>query len=126
MKFEVKSEILGFENLKEIELTKIDDLFSTLRSTKDENISFTVVNPHLLRDYSFEISDEVEKVLDIKNEDDLMVLNIVLIQNPLDTSKINFLAPLVFNKANKTMAQFILEVNNNQNYGLSESLKTYL
>jgi flagellar assembly factor FliW len=126
MTFEVKSEILGFENLKELKLTKIDEMFSTLSSTKDENISFTVVDPHKLREYNFDISDEVEKTLAITDEEELMVYNIVLIQNPLDTSKINFLAPLVFNKANNTMAQTVLEVNNHQEYGLSESLKTYL
>jgi flagellar assembly factor FliW len=126
MTFEVKSEILGFENLKELKLTKIDEMFSTLSSTKDENISFTVVDPHKLREYNFDISDEVEKTLAITDEEELMVYNIVLIQNPLDTSKINFLAPLIFNKANNTMAQTVLEVNNHQEYGLSESLKTYL
>jgi len=126
MTFEVKSEILGFENLKELKLTKIDDLFSTLSSTQDENISFTVVDPHKLREYNFDISDEVEKRLNITDENELMVFNIVLIQNPLETSKINFLAPLIFNKTNNTMAQTVLEVNNHQEYGLSESLKTYL
>ena len=126
MTFEVKSEILGFENIKELKLSNIDELFSTLSSTQDENISFTVVNPHKLREYNFDISDEVAKTLNITDEKELMVYNIVLIQNPLDTSKINFLAPLIFNKVNNTMAQTVLEVNNHQEYGLSESLKTYL
>ncbi len=126
MTFEVKSEILGFENLKELKLTKIDEMFSTLSSIDDENISFTVVDPHKLREYNFNISDEVEKTLAITDENELMVYNIVLIQNPLDNSKINFLAPLIFNKVNNTMAQTVLEVNNHQEYGLSESLNTYL
>jgi len=126
MTFEVKSEILGFENIKELKLTNIDELFSTLSSVEDENISFTVVNPHKLREYNFDISDEVAKRLNITDENELMVYNIVLIQNPLDTSKINFLAPLIFNKVNNTMAQTVLEVNNHQEYGLSESLNTYL
>jgi len=126
MTFKVKSEILGFENLKELELTKVDDLFSTLRSTEDKNISFTIVNPHVLREYTFDISQEVEERLEIKNEEDLMVYNIVVIQNPLDESRINFLAPLIFNKANNTMAQTILDVNDNQNFGLDEILKTYI
>lgn len=126
MTFKVKSEILGFENMKELELTKVDELFSTLRSTEDNNISFTIVNPHALREYTFDISQEVEERLEIKNEEDLMVYNIVVIQNPLDESRINFLAPLIFNKANNTMAQTILDVNDNQNFGLDEILKTYI
>lgn len=126
MKFEVKSEILGFENIKEVELTKIDEMFSSLRSTTDENISFTVIDPHMLREYNFDISSEVEKVLDIKDEENLMVYNIVVIQNPLESSLINFLAPLIFNKDNNTVAQTVLEANDHQQYGLTESLKTYL
>ena len=126
MKFEVKSKILGFDNIKEVELSKIDELFSSLRSTDDEKISFTVINPHALREYNFDISSEVENILDIKNEEDLMVYNLVVIQNPLEESRINFLAPLIFNKANNTMAQTILEVNDNQQFGLDESLKAFI
>jgi flagellar assembly factor FliW len=124
MKFEVKSEILGFENIKEVELKEIDELFSTLRSS--ENISFTLVNPNRLRDYSFEISSATEALLEIKDEKDLMVFSVVVIQNPLDDSKINFQAPLIFNKANNTMAQDVLGLQKYPQFGLSESLKSFI
>jgi flagellar assembly factor FliW len=124
MKFEVKSEILGFENIKEVELKEIDELFSTLRSS--ENISFTLVNPNRLRDYSFEVSNAMEALLEIKDEKDLMVFNVVVIQNPLDDSKINFQAPLIFNKANNTMAQDVLGLQKYPQFGLSESLKSFI
>lgn len=124
MKFEVKSEILGFENIKEVELSQIDELFSTLRL--DENISFTLINPNRLREYSFEISNATEALLDIKDESDLMVFNVVVIQNPLDESKINFQAPLIFNKANNTMAQDVLSLLNYPQFGINESLKTFI
>jgi flagellar assembly factor FliW len=124
MKFEVKSEILGFENIKEVELKEIDELFSTLRSS--ENISFTLVNPNRLRDYSFEISSATEALLEIEDENDLMVFNVVVIQNPLDDSKINFQAPLIFNRANNTMAQDVLGLQKYPQFGLSESLKSFI
>jgi flagellar assembly factor FliW len=124
MKFEVKSEILGFENIKEVELKEIDELFSTLRS--NESISFTLVNPNRLRDYSFEVSSATEALLEIEDENDLMVFNVVVIQNPLDDSKINFQAPLIFNKANMTMAQDVLGLQKYPQFGLSESLKTFI
>lgn len=125
MKFEVKSEILGFENIKEVELNEIDELFSTLRSCEDNDISFTLVNPNRLREYEFDVSSSTEALLDIKDEKDLLVYNIVVIQNPLDESKINFLAPLIFNKANNTVAQEVLGVQNYPNFGFDESLKTF-
>ncbi len=124
MKFEVKSEILGFEDIKEVELNEIDELFSTLRASNND-ISFTLVNPNRLREYEFEVSSATEALLDIKDENDLLVYNIVVIQNPLDESKINFLAPLVFNKANSTVAQEVLGVEKYPQFGFDESLKTF-
>ncbi len=125
MKFEVKSEILGFEDIKEVELSEIDELFSTLRSSDKDEISFTLVNPNRLREYEFEVSSATAALLDIKDEKDLLVYNIVVIQNPLDESKINFLAPLIFNKANNTVAQEVLGIEKYPNFGFDESLKTF-
>ncbi len=125
MKYEVKSAILGFENIKEVELKDVDDLFSTLRASGDDKISFTLVNPHKLREYNFDISNDVEKLLDIKDEKDLLVYNIVVLQSPLDESKINFQAPLIFNKKNMTVAQEVLGIQNYSQFGFDESLKTF-
>jgi len=125
MKFKVKSEILGFENIKEVELKEVDDLFSTLRSSAGDDISFTLVNPHQLREYDFDVSSEVEELLAIKDEKDLLVYNILVLQSPLDESKINFQAPLIFNKVNMTVAQEVLGIQNYPQYGFDESLKTF-
>ena len=125
MKFEVKSEILGFEDIKEVELNEVDELFSTLRTPIDDKISFTLVNPHKLREYNFDVSSSVEKLLDIKDEKDLLVFNILVLQSPLDESKINFQAPLIFNKKNMTVAQEVLGIQNYPQYGFDESLKTF-
>jgi len=126
MKYEVKSKIAGFEDITELELVQVDELFSTLHATQQEGISFTVVNSQLLRGYDFEISDEVVKALDIKSVDDLMVYNMVIIQDPLENSKVNFLAPLILNKANNTMTQSLIEVNDEENFGYDERLKDYI
>jgi len=126
MTFTVKSEILGFENINELEFKKVDDLFSTLRSTTGEEISFTLVNPHQLREYDFEISAATEALLEIQDEKDLEVYNILVLQSPLDESIINFQAPLIFNKANMTMAQEVLGIQNYPQYGFDESLKTFI
>jgi flagellar assembly factor FliW len=125
MTFEVKSEILGFENIKEVELKEVDTLFSTLRSTQSDDISFTLVKPNLLREYSFEISTSTQALLDVQNEEDIEVYNIVLLQNPLDESKINFQAPLIFNKTNGLVAQEVLGLHRYPEFGLDESLKSF-
>jgi flagellar assembly factor FliW len=71
--------------------------------------TFTLINPYALRDYSFDIPKDVKVLLDINENSNILIYNIVVLHNPITDSVINFKAPLIFNKDNATMAQFILE-----------------
>ncbi|MBD3798587.1 flagellar assembly protein FliW [Sulfuricurvum sp.] len=124
MQYEVKSDILGFENLRCVELHEIDELFLTLESC-DGTIRFTLVNPYALREYSFDLPAAVRALLEINETSNLLVYNIVVIQDPLDESCVNFLAPLIFNQDNATMAQAVLDVKNHPNLGLAEPIKNF-
>ncbi|MFY9141425.1 flagellar assembly protein FliW [Sulfuricurvum sp.] len=124
MQYQVKSTILGFENVECVELNEIDELFSTLRSC-DGNISFTLVNPYALREYSFDLPTSIRVLLDINENSKLVVYNIAVIQDPLDESCINFIAPLIFNQDNATMAQAVLDVKNHPGFGLAEPIKKF-
>jgi flagellar assembly factor FliW len=125
MQYEVKSTILGFDQITKVELTQIDEMFATLSSCDDSNISFTVVNPYLLREYSFDLSTAIRVLLDINENSNVVVYNIAVIQDPLDESCINFLAPLIFNQDNATMAQAVLDVKNHPGFGLAEPIKNF-
>ncbi|MEY4503919.1 MAG: putative flagellar assembly factor FliW 1 [Pseudomonadota bacterium] len=107
--FEVKSPILGFEDLQTVELKKIDEFFSSIKSVEKPLTAFTVVNPYELREYSFDLPVTIKILLDIKDGSKLEVFNIVVLQNPIEKSLINFLAPIVFNYDNMTMGQVVLE-----------------
>jgi flagellar assembly factor FliW len=109
MLYNVKKPILGFENVLQVELHEIDGLFSSLDAIGSEIISWTLVNPYQLREYSFDIPKDVQVLLDIKEDSEILVYNIVVLSNPITDSVINFKAPLLFNKDNGTMAQFVLE-----------------
>jgi len=124
MQYEVKSTILGFEKIECVELNEIDELFATLRSC-DGEISFTVVNPYPLREYSFDLPTTVRVLLDINENSKVVVYNIAVIQDPLDESCINFIAPLIFNQDNATMAQAVLDVKNHHGFGLAEPIKNF-
>lgn len=124
MQYQVKSTILGFENIECVELNEIDELFSTLRSC-NKGISFTVVNPYALREYSFDVPTAIRVLLDINEDSKVVVYNIAVIQDPLDESCINFLAPLIFNQDNATMAQAVLDENNHPGFGLAEPIKKF-
>jgi flagellar assembly factor FliW len=108
MIYEVKKPILGFENVLKVSLEEIDGLFSTLKAIDSPVPSFTLVNPYQLREYSFDIPKDVQVLLDINENSNILVYNIVVLHNPITESVINFKAPLIFNKDNGKMAQFIL------------------
>lgn len=124
MQYEVKSDILGFENLRCVELKEIDELFATLGSC-DGGIRFTLANPYALREYSFDLPITVRTLLDINEKSNVLVYNIVVIQDPLDESCINFLAPLIFNQDNATMAQAVLDLKTHADFGYAEPIKKF-
>lgn len=125
MQYSVKSPILGFEDVNSVELKEIDELFSILKSVNGKEISFTVINPYVLREYSFDVPTPVRVLLDINENSNLVVYNVVVIQDPLDESCINFLAPLIFNQDNGTMAQAVLDAAAHPGYGMAEPIKKF-
>jgi len=124
MKFEICEPFLGFEDLKEVELTKIDDIFMNMQSLSDENISFTLIDPFVLVEYDFEIPDSTKELLEINEDSNILALNIVLIQTPIENSIINFLSPILFNTDSKKAAQIILPESSN--YGIAEKISRFL
>lgn len=125
MVFEVKLPILGFEEVKKMKLEKIDDLFMKLSNVDSEVPHFTLVNPFLLREYEFDVPSNVKILLDLDNAKNLLIANIMVIQKPIENSTINFLAPLIFNFDNLTMAQVVLDSTQYPMYSLSESIGQY-
>ena len=125
-KYEVKGSILGFEKTLNVEIVQIDNLFSTIRDLDNKNISFTVVNPYELREYSFDIKSNIKVLLDIKENSNLSAYNIVVIQKPLENSTVNFLAPIVINNDNMTIAQAVLDPKRHPDFGMAESIKAFM
>lgn len=125
MSYEVKGEILGFANTKKVEIIEIDELFSTMKDKEHEGISFTLVNPYMLRDYPFDIPTETRNLLDIHDNSEISVYTILLIQKPLEKSTINFLAPIIINHDNDTLTQIVLEPKQNPDYGMAESIESF-
>ncbi len=125
MIFTVKAQIPGFETIKGVELEKIDEFFLKLISKSDET-TFTLINPFMIREYDFEIPEYFRALLDIKDDTNILVLNIMIIATPIEASTINFIAPLIFNTDNGTMAQVLLDTTKYQHYGLMESISNFL
>ena len=124
-KYEVKSSILGFEDIKSVEIHEIDDLFSTMQDADNKNISFTIANPYQLREYSFDLASSIKALLEIKEDSSISVYNMVVIQEPLENSTVNFLAPIIINNDNNTLAQAVLNQKSHPDFGMTESIKSF-
>lgn len=125
MSYEVRGEILGFSDIQNIDINEIDELFSTMIDTSNENISFTIVNPYALREYSLDVPADIRILLDITEKSKLSVYNILVIQKPLEKSIINFLAPIIINHDNNKLAQFILDPRKNPDFGMAETIESF-
>jgi len=125
MSYEVKGQILGFENMMNIEINEIDNMFSTMQDKDNKDISFTIVNPYTLREYSFDVPRDVKALLEIKEDSSMSVYNITLIQNPIENSTVNFLAPIVVNNDNKRIAQVVLNRNRHPDFGMAERIDSF-
>jgi len=124
MVFDICTPLLGFENLKQVNLEKIDDIFMKMQSTEDEHISFTLIDPFVLKEYDFEVPTQVQELLEIKDDSNVLVLNIVLIQTPINDSIVNFIGPILFNTDTNKAAQIILAESTH--YGVAEKISTFL
>ena len=125
MSYNVRGELLGFPETLNVEIIEIDELFSTLQDANNENISFTIVNPYLLREYSFDIPTDAKVLLEINAESKLSVYNILVVQKPLEKSVINFLAPIIINHDNNKLAQVVLDPVRHPDFGMAESIESF-
>ncbi|MDD6055659.1 MAG: flagellar assembly protein FliW [Helicobacter sp.] len=136
MEFLVKSPILGFEQIEKMSLEKIakdDETFMQLKSLHNDGIAFTVVNPYTIRtDYSFKIPTAFVELLELKGDsnideknNNLVILNIVCLQEPIQDSSVNFLAPLLFNFEKLTMAQLVLDSQQYPNFKIAEPISKF-
>ncbi|MDD2790801.1 MAG: flagellar assembly protein FliW [Sulfurimonas sp.] len=124
MTFNLQVPILGFDDIKKVELQKIDDIFMKMQAVENQHISFTLVNPFALTEYDFEVPEKIQKLLEITDNSNLLVMNIVLIQTPIEDSVINFIGPLVFNTDSKKAAQIILQESSK--YSVAEKISNFL
>ncbi|MGB2552478.1 flagellar assembly protein FliW [Campylobacter sp. MOP51] len=125
MVFEVKSPILGFEHIKSMELIELDKFFVKLKS-KDDETSFTMINPYALRNYEFEIPTYYQELMNINDNSELRVYNIMIVSVPIETSTVNFMAPIVCNMTNMTLSQVVLDVYNYPNYKQAEKISDFI
>lgn len=123
MNFEIVSPIMGFEDIKTLELKKIDEIFATIIAPN--GISWSLVNPYVLREYKITLPFHSQILLDFRKDSSFEVYCMMIIQHPLELSKVNFLAPLIFNLTNKRALQVYFNANDYPDFVKLESLKHF-
>lgn len=126
MVFEAKYPVLGFENVHAYDFEAIDDNFATIRNAEGGMPAFTLVNPFVLREYAFDVPLAVRALMDLKNETNLLIYLVLIVKNPFKESLANFLAPVLFNVDNKTMAQVVLDENIYTDFLAAEPLSQFI
>ena len=125
MIFQVKSPILGFEHIKSYELKELDQFFIKLQSM-DDDTSFTAINPYALRNYEFEIPTYYQELMDINDKSELRLYNIMVVSTPIETSTVNFIAPIVCNMTNMTLSQIVLDAWAYPMYKQAEKISDFI
>ena len=110
------SPIIGFEKIKQYVIVKLseNDKFSWLQSVDNDSVTFPITVPQAFDiDYTFEIDDNNQKLLNLNDANDLLTFNIVNIPlNRPEDATINLLAPIVVNIKENIGAQLILSGSN--------------
>lgn len=106
--------IPGFEDEKEFTIIPIEEnkMFQVLQSVNTSDIALIVANPYVLvEDYSFNIDEPTIELLNIEKQDDIFVLGVLSLKEPLEKSTINLQAPVIFHKVTKVAKQMIINDN---------------
>ena len=104
--------IIGFNDLKDFVILDInkEGFFKWLQSVEDPALAFPIVSVFSMDlDYSIDLPDNVVEALNIKDIEQVLVMNIASIpqDNPQGTT-INLLAPLIFNLESLLAGQVVL------------------
>jgi len=108
MKFTVKKPIIGFENINEVELNKLDEIFALLKDSEGK-ILFSLINPFVLKDYSFDVSSDIKALLEIDENSQIEVYNSIIMKEPMSESMVDFEKPFLFNMNKNICVQIVLE-----------------
>ncbi|WP_183192233.1 flagellar assembly protein FliW [Brevibacillus fluminis] len=101
--------IPGFENEKQFVFLPMDDSLFTVMQSVTSSLHFIVVRPfQLFPDYDFEIPTSFVNQLEIKEPDEVVIYNIVVLHDDWKKSTVNMQAPIVINSRNGKGLQIVL------------------
>lgn len=109
--YEITIPLLGFDEIKKVNLEKLDEYFSTLILDKENLINFTIVNIKYLQHaaFDFNIEDDILEKMHIRSREDFDIYFSVVLQDPIEKSIVNLVAPILINKRHNLIGQYIIK-----------------
>lgn len=107
--------IPAFEDEKEFVLIPLaeNSLFIILQSIKTQAVGFMAVYPFdFKKDYSFDLEEMDKKILKLEHDADAIVYSILSLNDSIENSTMNLLAPVIINAKEKLGKQIVLVENN--------------
>lgn len=100
----------GFDGFKKFDLSALEQTgFFNLSSSEEKEISLLLVDPYIyFPNYEVEIDDSVMGRLNIKDANDVLILNVVTLNNDVEKITINLRAPIIVNINTGDSEQIIL------------------
>lgn len=118
--------IFGFENERRflpIMLEEDSDAVLYLQSLDNEELSFVIMNPFMLKgDYDPILGEEDYKALGTSNPEDLSYYVFCVVGDSVEESKVNLKCPIVVNHVTRKARQVILD---SKEYGFRHLLKEF-
>ncbi len=108
----MKGSILGFGHLKRFALIVHDQETPLwwLQSADDPAVAFVVINPFIVMpDYKPTLHQEDRDFLEIRKDEDLVLLAIVTVRSQPFRVTVNIRAPILVNAGNRMATQIVLE-----------------
>ncbi len=106
-------------------ITDIECNHASSKTIQQENMELILVNPYKLRDYSFTIPEYITMILHITTKSKILVYCPLDLNNPLESSEINYLFPIIFNTQTKLAAQIPLSIMDYPEF-TKQTLRLYL
>ena len=102
--------IPGFDNLKKFVILKEADIPVEWLQSIEEDVAIPLIDPFSVKEeYEFEIPEEVEKELDVKSADDLLIRTALVIPDNPKESRTNLQGPFIMNLESGMGKQLILD-----------------
>lgn len=109
--YKIELPLLGFEDIKELDIKSVDDNFVTLELNNEKSLNINLVSINYFKEakFNFNIDDETLEIMNIKNLEDFKIFFCVVMQKPIEDSIVNLTAPVLINEKDKLIGQYVIK-----------------